>query len=83
MEKLLKHFNACYSFLYENSEKKSVESIVIMASELFDLKLKHEDDFRDLVGAFVDYRRDFISSDRESAAFILALTYEQMNTVIN
>lgn len=38
----------------------------------FDTRLKENKAFKRTLGEFVDYRRDFISSDREAAAFVLA-----------
>ena len=60
-------FNSNYDYLY-NNDCGHLESYY---SALFDQFVK---DHAAFVGAFVNYRGDFISSDREAAAFMITLT---------
>lgn len=69
IERLYKEFKKQYKFLYDNYDyvdgyKRAVEAFDNFA-----------DEHADFVSEFVNYRRDFISSDREAAAFIFALDF--------
>lgn len=63
-----KQFKKEYSFLYENNDNVAGYSEAVTA---FDDFLKKHNQF---VGEFVKLRGDFISSDREAAAFMFALS---------
>ena len=64
-------FTEKYSEMYEKED--TVDGFDEAVDE-FDEKLAFDTDgFRSLVEQFVDYHGDFISSDREAAAFIFAL----------
>ena len=60
-------FKKEYEFLYDNDDRVAGYGEAVSA---FDGFLKEHNDF---VGEFVRYRGDFISSDREAAAFMFAL----------
>lgn len=70
MDMLLKEFNAAYDRLYNNAFITSEET---SASNVFDNKIKSDPWYKSLVQDFVKARQDFISSDREAAAFEIAL----------
>ena len=66
-----KKFGQEYSFLYEN---RDCVAGFREAVDAFDEYLaKDVGGFKKFVGEFVDFRKDFISSDREAAAFMFAL----------
>lgn len=67
---LYKQFKKEYSFLYENNDNVAGYSEAVTA---FDKFLKNKAN-RLLVCGFVKFRGDFISSDREAAAFMFALS---------
>jgi len=56
-----------YEFLYDHNDR------VAGYEEAVDAFDKFVEKHRDFVGEFVKYRGDFISSDREAAAFMFAL----------
>lgn len=62
-----KQFQKEYDFLYGNNDNVAGYGEAVSA---FDDFLKEHNDF---VGEFMRYRGDFISSDREAAAFMFAL----------
>lgn len=64
-----KRFNKEYEFLYECEDEKNVPGYEEAVAE-FDEFIKIHGDF---VGEFAKFRGDFISSDREAAAFMFAL----------
>ena len=68
MEKLLEKFNKEYEFLYDNDDNVCGYDEAVDA---FDEDMKNPR-FKKLVQDFVQYRNDFISSDREAAAFEFA-----------
>ena len=68
IELIEKLFNDNYDFIYNND----VDTDVL--SSLFDVFNKKEN-FNDLVCKFNAKRHDFISSDREAAAFMMALLF--------
>ena len=66
-----KKFRQEYSFLYENRDRVAGFREAVDA---FDEYLEKDiGGFKKFVGEFVDFRKDFISSDREAAAFMFAL----------
>lgn len=69
IQEFLKQFNKEYSFLYEHGENVAGYSEAVAE---FDECLQNEN-FKKFVGEFVNFRKDFISSDREAAAFMFAL----------
>ena len=62
-----KQFNKEYDFLYANNDRVAGYGEAVDAFDEF--VAKHGD----FVGEFAKHRGDFISSDREAAAFMLAL----------
>lgn len=71
MDQMLKEFDATYGRLYDNPELYGKESAT--ARSAFDEKVKSDPWYKCLVQDFVKARQDFISSDREAAAFEIAL----------
>ena len=69
LELIAELFNDNYDFLYNNND---IDTYVL--SSLFDVFNKKEK-FNDLVCKFNTKRHDFISSDREAAAFMMALLF--------
>lgn len=67
IHEFIKRFNKEYSFLYDNRDNVAGYGAAVAA---FDEFLPMHKDF---VGEFVNFRGDFISSDREAAAFMFAL----------
>lgn len=77
----MEQFHKEYNFLYDNRDYVAGYSEAVNA---FDEFIKDEQNAR-FVGEFVNYRGDFISSDREAAAFMFALesmTVEDVSEVI-
>ena len=72
LEVIAKLFNDNYDFIYNND----IDTDVL--SSLFDAFNKKEK-FNDLVCKFNAKRHDFISSDREAAAFMMALLFVMLN----
>jgi len=70
LKQFLSQYNKEYKFLYENGDQVAG---YIEAVNTFDNLLKTNDKFKDLVLKFSEYREDYISSDREAAAFMFAL----------
>lgn len=66
LEKMIEDFNKEYEYLYDNyiEDAESVDE--------FDSKMKNDFAFKLLVSAFAEARHDFITSDREAAAFMRA-----------
>lgn len=77
LEKMVNAFNRNYDFLYKEEERNdvSVHTLVNTLAEEYDALLQN-DDFTFLVRLFNNYRNDFISSDREAAAYMM--TREQL-----
>lgn len=71
MDQLLHQFVETYGRLYDNPELYGKESAT--ARSAFDEKVKSDPWYKCLVQDFVKARQDFISSDREAAAFEIAL----------
>ena len=69
MNELLETFGTIYTALYNRSYTGPTAGLV----EKFDKLLKTDPDFKTLVCDFVKARQDFISSDREATAFMLAI----------
>lgn len=67
IDEFMDKFNKEYKFLYENSDR------VAGYREALDYGDAFIDAHPDFVAEFVRYRGDFISSDREVAAFAFAL----------
>lgn len=67
IEQFAKQFNKEYKFLYDNDDYVAGYREAV---EAFDNFVEKHAEF---VGEFVDYRRDFVSSDREAAAFMFAM----------
>jgi hypothetical protein len=68
MKELLNKFNQEYEFLYDHDDRVAGYDEAVDA---FDEDMKNSK-FKKLVQDFVEYRKDFISSDREAAAFEFA-----------
>lgn len=66
----LNKFNDNYDFLYDSNAQGSEVAGQREAAMAFDDFVK---DNRDFVREFVRYRGDFISSDREAAAFMFTI----------
>lgn len=62
-------FQKEYDFLYENGNRVAGYAEALAAGDEF---ISRNQDF---VGEFVRYRGDFLSSDREIAAFAFALSH--------
>lgn len=72
IDKFLEQFNKEYHFLYQNRDNVAGYHEAVAFFDEFAPKHK------DFVCEFVQYRNDFISSDREAAAFSFALsTFEE------
>ena len=72
LEPLNQEFTAAYSFLYEYGDSTPA---FYAAVKDFDEKVKNKrSKFYKTVCAFIEFRRDVISSDREAAAFMIAYT---------
>lgn len=67
IEQFSKEFDKEYDFLYENYDNVAGYTEAVQA---FDEFLPSHKEF---VSEFVQYRGDFISSDREAAAFMFAM----------
>ena len=67
IQEFLKQFNREYTFLYDNDDHVVGYEEAVSA---FDEFLKSDSN---LVAEFSEYRGDYITSDREAAAFIFAL----------
>ena len=67
IDKFLNQFNKEYNFLYDNNDNVAGFREAVQAFDEF------LPDHRDFVSEFCQYRQDFISSDREAAAFMFAL----------
>ena len=72
IELIEKLFNDNYDFIYNND----VDTDVL--SSLFGAFIKKRN-FKDFVCKFNAKRHDFISSDREAAAFMMALLFVMLN----
>lgn len=70
IDDFLKKFDSNYDFLYDANKGGSEVAGQREATDAFDDFLKEH---RDFVREFVNYRGDFISSDREAAAFMFTI----------
>jgi hypothetical protein len=70
-----KLYNKAYNKFYVNDERGDRETDMVerILSGEFDRRITSSPDFKALITSFVEYRGDFISSDRECAAFLVAL----------
>ena len=68
--RFLHKFNKEYNFLYEADVNHKIVPGYDEAVDAFDSFIMFNGDF---VGEFAKYRGDFISSDREAAAFMFAM----------
>lgn len=66
----LAKFDSNYDFIYDANKHNMEVAGQREATEAFDDFVKQH---RDFVREFVNYRGDFISSDREAAAFMFTL----------
>ena len=66
----LNKFNYNYDFLYDSNAQGNVVAGQREATMAFDNFVKYH---REFVSEFVRYRGDFISSDREAAAFMFTI----------
>ena len=69
IKKLYKNFTAAYNFIYDHENKVPGYYMMI---QLFENELKFDEDFQKALDEFNAYREDFVSSDREMAAFMFA-----------
>lgn len=69
IEKFLRKFQKEYEFLYDNYD--NVAGFRDAVKE-FDFRIHHNIGFSRMVQEFAQYRKDFISSDREAAAYMFA-----------
>lgn len=69
IEKFLRKFRKEYKFLYDNYD--NVAGFRDAVNE-FDFRIHHDIGFSRMVQEFAKYRKDFISSDREAAAYMFA-----------
>lgn len=69
IEKFLRKFRKEYEFLYDNYD--NVAGFRDAVKE-FDFRIHHDIGFSRMVQEFARYRKDFISSDREAAAYMFA-----------
>lgn len=67
MQQFLEKFSQEYEFLYDNDDHVAGYNEAVSAFDEFAAKHK------EFISKFVGYRGDFISSDREAAAFMFAL----------
>lgn len=71
LERLLEDFREAYEYYYDNDGEKIPGYVGLV--KFYDSHIPYFGDFRDLVKKFNEFRKDFISSDREAAAFVAAL----------
>lgn len=71
LKDFLKSFNEMHDYIYLNPKLNGI----YQATLAFDKFLASEG--KDFIISFVEFRKDFIASDREAAAFMLTLaTYQ-------
>lgn len=71
IHKFAKRFGEAYDFLYNGDYEDTYE--YREAVNAFDEMCKNNESFAAFVREYVHFRKDYISSDREAAAFMLAL----------
>ena len=69
IHKFMRQFNKEYDFLYEHRDRVAGYEEALAA---FDSAIENKN-FAAFVGEFVKFRGDYVSSDREAAAFMFAL----------
>ena len=69
IDAFLEQFNKEYAFLYENRDRVAGYREAVDAFDEFIKDERHAV----FVGEFANYRGDFVSSDREAAAFMFAM----------
>lgn len=69
MNRFSEKFAQEYEFLYQNGDNVAGYSEAVAAFDKF------ADKHADFVGDFARHRGDYVSSDREAAAFMFALDY--------
>lgn len=74
IHKFSEKFKKEYNFLYEHGNVAGYDEAV----NEFDKMMQNNDSFSKFVCDFVKYRGDYISSDREAAAFMFALESMEM-----
>ena len=67
IEKFHKKFKKEYQFLYDNYDHVAGYAEAVHE---FDYRIHHDLAFSRMVQEFARYRKDFISSDREAAAYM-------------
>ena len=67
IHEFLKKYRDEYKFLYDSYDNVAGYREAV---EEFDFRMEHDKAFNDAVQEFVKFRQDFISSDREAAAFM-------------
>ena len=70
IHKFAEKYADSYDWLYEQD---TTGEATREYAEAFDTLMGRSKSFKAFVQAFVEYRKDFISSDREAAAFILTM----------
>ena len=76
--RLLAMFCKKYEDLYEGVLTADVSAL----AKTFDKMMADDEAFCDIVSGFVDVRKDYISSDREAAAFMLAISEYVSNPLL-
>ena len=71
MKQFIEDYREAYEYFYENAGE-SVPGYKFLVS-FFDTHAPYIGDFKELVKKFCEVQHDFISSDREAAAFVAAL----------
>lgn len=67
IHEFLKKYRDEYKFLYDSYDNVAGYREAVKE---FDYRLNHDKQFRKMVSDFAAWRQDFISSDREAAAFM-------------
>lgn len=73
---LMDSFSHAYQFIYEN-ECDYMEILYSPLVDIFDDLRKNDPDFQKLLNEFARARQDLITSDREAAAFMLAIRHHE------
>ena len=72
MKELLQDFEKNYNFLYENYDNDVIAVLESAMCDAWDKAIKDKA-FKKLVNDFVKAREDYLISDREISAFMLAI----------
>ena len=70
IHKFIEQFGNEYEFLYNHHDRVAGYDEAVFE---FDRLMETNDSFAQFVKAFVEFRQDYVSSDREAAAFMFAL----------